>query len=221
MKAADSENDIEQPVEESELAEPAPPAEEAIAPSPSAPIPQTESRLRRFLRQLVRWTLGILILLGIGFVVALLLLYMPMRREAAAIAAELSATRTRLEEAEKDLAAKAQMEKLYQDVVERLKRADFENNLLNLQMEIASARIYLYEDKKGLAATALQNARSILKALQSTASPAQRTALNEMEVRLNLAISGLEKNTYAAQSDLDVLARSLSDFSASLATSSP
>lgn len=221
MKAADSENDIEQPVEESELAEPALSAEEAIAPSPSAPIPQTESRLRRFLRQLVRWTLGILILLGIGFVAALLLLYMPMRREAAAIAAELSVTRTRLEEAEKDLAAKAQMEKLYQDVVERLKRADFENNLLNFQMEIASARIYLYEDKKGLAATALQNARSILKALQSTASPAQRTALNEMEVRLNLAIGGLEKDTYAAQSDLDVLARSLSDFSASLATSSP
>ncbi|MFN3308120.1 MAG: hypothetical protein ACK44E_02845 [Anaerolineales bacterium] len=221
MKAADSENDIEQPVEESELAEAALPGEEAIAPSPPAPIPQTESRFRRFLRQLVRWTLGILILLGIGFVAALLLLYMPMRREAAAIAAELSATRTRLEEAEKDLAAKAQMEKLYQDAVERLKRADFENNLLHLQMEIASARIYLYEDKKGLAATALQNARSILKALQITASPAQRTALNEMEVRLNLAISGLEKDTYAAQSDLDVLARSLSDFSASLATSSP
>lgn len=218
MNANDSEN--EQPSEEIEQTEPAPPAEEAIAPAAPAGVTKAESRFRRFLRQLVRWTLGVLILIGIGFVAALLLFYMPMRREAATKAAELSTAQTRIQELESELAAKAQMEKLYQDALERLKRADFQNNLLNLQMEVASARIYLYEDKKELAGTAMQNAQAILKALQSTATPAQRTTLSEMEARLTLAISGLEKDTYAAQSDLDVLARSLSDFSASL-TGSP
>jgi hypothetical protein len=88
-------------------------------------------------------------------------------------------------------------------------------------MEIASARIYLYENNLELSKKAMQNAQAILKALQSGASSAQRTALTEMETRLTLALNGLEKDTYAAQSDLDVLARSLSEFSTSLAASAP
>ncbi|MCX8062688.1 MAG: hypothetical protein N3D16_08900 [Anaerolineales bacterium] len=221
MNTNDPENEKEHPAEVSEITKEPPAVEESIVPVPTSAVAKEESRFRRFLRQLVRWTLGILILIGIGFVAALLLFYMPMRREAAAKAADLNTAQARIEELESELAAKAQMEKLYQDALERLKRAEFQNNLLNLQMEIASARIYLYEDKKELAGTAMQNAQTILKALQTMATPAQRTALSEMEARLTLAISGLEKDTYAAQSDLDVLARSLSDFSASLSASSP
>ena len=208
------ENQIEEPAEQ--------PAGERPIPSalPLQPA-KAESRLRRFLRQLVRWTLGVLILLGIGFVAALLLLYMPLRRQADARAAELSAAQTRIESLEAQLAEKAQLQKLYQQSLERLKSADFQNNVLRLEMEIASARIYLYEGKLELAKTAMQNAQAILKAVQSGASSAQRTALTEMETRLTLALNGLEKDTYAAQSDLDVLARNLSEFSASLTASSP
>jgi len=208
------ENQIEEPAEQ--------PGGETPVPSalPSQPA-KAESRLRRLLRQLVRWTLGVLILLGIGFVAALLLLYMPLRRQADARAAELSAAQTRIESLEAQLAEKAQLEKLYQQSLERLKSADFQNNVLRLEMEIASARIYLYEDKLELAKTAMQNAQAILKAVQSGASSAQRTALTEMDTRLTLALNGLEKDTYAAQSDLDVLARNLSEFSASLTASSP
>ncbi|PWH13791.1 MAG: hypothetical protein DDG59_13910 [Anaerolineae bacterium] len=218
MSESDAEEQLASPSEE-QASQPS--AETPLAASvPSLPAKE-ESRLRRFLRQFVRWTLGVLILLGIGFVAALLLFYMPLRRQADARAAELSAAQARIETLEGELAAKAQMEKLYQEALERLKGADFQNNVLNLQMEIASARIYLYENKTDLARTALQNAQSIFKALQSNANAAQRTALSEMETRLNLALSGLEKDTYAAQSDLDVLARSLSEFSASLTASSP
>lgn len=208
------ENQIEEPTEQPVVETPIPPS------LPSQPA-KAESRLRRFVRQLVRWTLGVLILLGIGFVVALLLLYMPLRRQADARAAELSAAQTRIESLEAQLAEKAQLEKVYQKSLEQLKSADFQNNVLHLQVEIASARIYLFESKLELARTALQNAQAILKALQTSASSTQRTALTEMETRLNLALEGLEKDTYAAQSDLDVLARSLSEFLASLTASSP
>lgn len=208
------ENQLEEPTEQ--------PAVETPVPPPLPPEPaKAESRLRRFVRQLVRWTLGVLILLGIGFVAALLLLYMPLRRQADSRAAELSAAQTRIESLEAQLAEKAQLEKLYQKTLEQVKSADFQNNVLRLEMEIASARIYIYESKLELARTALQNAQAILKALQTSASSAQRTALGEMETRLTLALNGLEKDTYAAQSDLDVLARSLSEFSASLSASSP
>ncbi|RCK77023.1 MAG: hypothetical protein ANABAC_3448 [Anaerolineae bacterium] len=217
-----NENDAEEKLESS-LEEPTeqPSVETPIPPALPAQPPKAESRLRRFLRQLVRWTLGVLILLGIGFVAALLLLYMPLRRQADARAAELSAAQSRIEALEGQLAEKAQIEKRYQESLEKLKSADFQNNVLILQMEIASARIYLYENNAELARKAMQNAQAIFKALQTSASPSQRTALVEMETRLNLALSGLEKDTYAAQSDLDVLARSLSEFSASLLTSSP
>lgn len=208
------ENQIEEPTEQPVVETPIPPS------LPSQPA-KAESRLRRFVRQLVRWTLGVLILLGIGFVVALLLLYMPLRRQADARAAELSAAQTRIESLEAQLAEKAQLEKVYQKSLEQLKSADFQNNVLHLQVEIVSARIYLFESKLELARTALQNAQAILKALQTSASSTQRTALTEMETRLNLALEGLEKDTYAAQSDLDVLARSLSEFLASLTASSP
>ncbi|MCS7248977.1 MAG: hypothetical protein NZ840_12165 [Anaerolineales bacterium] len=222
MNANNLEGEEERSAKEAESIEPSSGGAEALAPAtPTAEFAREESRLGRFLRQLVRWTLGVLILIGVGFVAALLLFYIPMRREAATRATELSAAQTRIEELEGELAAKAQMEKLYQEALERLKRADFQNNLLRLQLEVASARIYLYQDQKELAGTAMRNAQSIFKALQTGATPAQRTALSEMEARLDLALSGLEKDLYAAQSDLDVLARRLSDFSASLTASSP
>lgn len=207
-------NQIEEPTEQPAVETPAPPS---LPPQPA----EAESRLRRFVRQLARWTLGVLILLGIGFVAALLLLYMPLRRQADARAAELSAAQARIESLEAQLAEKAQLEKVYQKSLEQLKSADFQNNVLHLEVEIASARIYLYKSKPELARTALQNAQAILQALQTSASSAQRKALSEMETRLTLALNGLEKDTYAAQSDLDVLARNLSEFSASLAASSP
>mgnify|MGYP005836529671 CR=1 FL=1 len=207
-------NQIEEPTEQPAVETPVPPS---LPPQPA----EAESRLRRFVRQLARWTLGVLILLGIGFVAALLLLYMPLRRQADARAAELSAAQARIESLEAQLAEKAQLEKVYQKSLEQLKSADFQNNVLHLEVEIASARIYLYKSKPELARTALQNAQAILQALQTSASSAQRKALSEMETRLTLALNGLEKDTYAAQSDLDVLARNLSEFSASLAASSP
>ncbi|GAB4472973.1 MAG: hypothetical protein Kow0088_07910 [Anaerolineales bacterium] len=221
MNTEHSDESLQLGQETKELSEETPPPQEPVSPAPAAVAPKKEGRLRRFLRQLVRWTLGILILVGIGFVAAILVFYMPLRRENAIQATELSKTQARITELEGQLAEKAQLEKQYQDALERLKMADFQNNVLNLQVEIASARVYLYENKQELAATALKNAQSILKALQTAASPAQRPALNEMEARLNLAIAGIEKDIYAAQSDLDVLARSLSDFSASLTASSP
>lgn len=207
-------NQIEEPTEQPAVETPVPPS---LPPQPA----EAESRLRRCVRQLARWTLGVLILLGIGFVAALLLLYMPLRRQADARAAELSAAQARIESLEAQLAEKAQLEKVYQKSLEQLKSADFQNNVLHLEVEIASARIYLYKSKPELARTALQNAQAILQALQTSASSAQRKALSEMETRLTLALNGLEKDTYAAQSDLDVLARNLSEFSASLAASSP
>ncbi len=218
MNPADPENEVEVPAEEQTEVTP---AEEAPSPAPVTAAAKEESRFRRFLRQLVRWTLGILVVLGIGFVAALLLFYMPLRRQAAAQANELSQAQGRISELETQLAEKSQLEKQYQDSLTRLKRVDFQNNILILQMEIATARIALYENDKARAETALKNALDIFKAVQGQATAAQRTTLSEMEARLNLAISGLEKDLYAAQSDLDVLARSLSEFSAALTASSP
>ncbi len=218
MNTEDSEGELDIVAEGQEET---PPAEAVLSPAQAAPPVKEESRVRRFFRHLVRWTLGVLIILGIGFVAALLLFYMPLRRQAAVQANELNAAQSRISELESQLVEKNQLEKAYQESLQRLKQADLQNDVLNLQMEIATARIALYENNKDQAQTALQNASTIFKAIQAGANSAQRTALSEMETRLNLAISGLEKDIYAAQSDLDVLARSLSEFSASLTGSTP
>ncbi len=218
MKSENSEDELEDHVEEQEEV---PTAEAVLSPAQAAPPVKEESRVRHFFRHLARWTLGVLIVLGIGFVAALLLFYMPLRRQAAAQTNELNAAQSRISQLESQLAEKSQLEKAYQESLQRLKQADLQNDMLNLQMEIATARIALYENKKDQAQIALQNASAILKAIQSRASASQRAALSEMETRLNLAMSGLEKDTFAAQSDLNVLARSLSEFSASLAGSTP
>jgi hypothetical protein len=204
----------ETPAEVSGEMEQPPTAPQEAKPQPAAP--KAESAFRRSLRRFLRGMLVVLVIFGLGMVAAIALWYLPMRETATANQHQADAAHQRIAELEEQLASQTALEMEYQQALERLKAANLQLTLKSLQIEVASARIALAQNNPDAALTALEKADPLMGELQRLAAKDQQKMLSDLQARLALAKSELKTNTYAAQSDLDVLARSLSELAAAL-----
>ncbi|MGB9673471.1 MAG: hypothetical protein ACPL3P_04975 [Anaerolineales bacterium] len=172
-----------------------------------------ERPARRFLRRLLRWTLGILIVFGLGLLTALYVWFLPLRQTNTALNKELTAAKDQITQLQQQLADQKLQQQKAQQEIDQLKVADYQSQLKSAQLEVAAARIALYQNDPNQALTALDKVATILNALQSKIPQAQQTQLSDLQARLELAKKEVKDNTYAAQSDLDVLAQGLNQLS--------
>lgn len=215
-----SENTSEPPVENVNDDIQSAGAPEAVEPV-TLPVPKPESAFRRFLRRVVRWTLFILVIFGLGMVAAVFLWYIPMRKIANANLDALNTANQQVMDLKEQLAGQTALEKEYQTALERLKLAAILKLVQSLQVEVASARIALYQNNIEAAQNALENADKLMTELQRQAEKEQQDVITDLQTRLTLAKSEIKDNSYAAQSDLDVLWRGLNDLFIALESETP
>jgi hypothetical protein len=192
-----------------EAAEIETPREEVEAVEESRP-----TRGRRFLR----WALGILILMGIGFLAAILLFYVPMRDRVNNLQLELNQSEQRIESLTQTIDQREQriqelqaLETRNQELEGQLQQANLHVAILQARNDVASARLALSEDNVAQARIALSNTSGTLDKIASLLPANQRDVVTTMQQRLDLALSGIENDQYAASSDLDVLATNLTE----------
>lgn len=180
------------------------------------------SRGRRFLR----WVLGILILMGIGFLAAILLFYVPMRNQANGLRTELDQSEQRIETLNQTIDQREQriqnlqsLEKRNQDLEAELQQARLHIAILQARNDVAAARLSLNEDNVAQARIALSQTSDTLDNIANLLPANQRDVVTSMQQRLDLALSGIENDQYAASSDLDVLATNLTELENTLFTS--
>ncbi len=190
-------------------------------PAETLPAPKPESAFRRFVRKVIRWTLFVFVIFGLGMIAALVLWYLPMRNTANAHLQALEAANQQISELKEQVSSQTALEKEYQAALERLKTAGIVKLVQSLQVEIASARIALYQNNIEAAQSALANAEQLIAELKRQAAKDQQTAIADLQTRLTLAKSELKDNAYAAQSDLDVLWRGLIDLLMALDRAKP
>ncbi|MGB9641155.1 MAG: hypothetical protein ACPL4H_09600 [Anaerolineales bacterium] len=172
-----------------------------------------ESAAGRFFRRMLRWTLGILIVFGLGVISTLYVWFLPLRQANVALNKELIAAKEQITQLKQQLADQTAQQKKAQQEIDQLKLADYQSQIKTAQLEVANARIALYQNDPNQALTALEKVASMLSSLQIKLPQDQQTRIADLQARLDLAKREIKDNTYAAQSDLDVLAQGLNSLS--------
>lgn len=172
------------------------------------------------LTRIMRWFLLLLIFFGLGALLVIFFLYLPLRESTEAsrtsLQSELQTSQERVAELETQESILQSLEKRNQELEAELLQANQRILLLSAQADIASARLALAQEDPGVARTLLNGVKKNLDNLAEIANQDQKEAVSTMQQRLQLAIGGLEDDSYAAQSDLDVLATNLLQYENSL-----
>lgn len=209
---------IKSPGDEVEVAPP------VAEPEPDPKKPKGKGRIRRFFRNLIRWTLSILIIFGIGFLVAVFVLYRP----------EVESYQNQIEQANSELSAvQAQLSEMqadYENQIADLKgqiddltplAVDNENLLatqssyrleiaiLDARLDVANAQLALMSDDTARVRVVLTKTADTLATIGELLPEKQKEVATAMEQRLMLILDELEDDPFAAQSDLDVLEKAL------------
>lgn len=165
----------------------------------------------RFLRGL----LIVLILFGFGALLVLFTLYLPARTSLSEANKRLiqfsSKSATDMEAANQKIDSLSSLETANKELKAELDQARLEPELLRARLDVATALLALANKDPGGAKTALAKTPDTLKALQNLLPQDKQGRVNDMLSRLKLVLAELDKDDYAAQSDLDVLANMLLD----------
>jgi len=202
--------------EEAPLQVEVPEDEEILTTTAASP----ESRSQRFLKLSIRWVIGVLIIFVLGFMSAVLLLYIPERDGRSQLEAEITQAETRIDTLESEI---IQLENEIQDYLDRedalvseaeamqeeLKTANLHILILSALADINAARVALANDDVAGARVHLTNTNETLETLKALVGTEQKDKVIAMQNRLALVIVEIDEDPSVAQSDLEVLANNL------------
>lgn len=181
------------------------------APPPEAKVkaPKPESRPKSFLQRSVRWLLGFLVVAGLGALLVIFTLYIPLRQKLDQSLVEVDQVKQQVVELEGNIEQISPLETENQDLQVELDQADLHVALLSARADIATAQLALAQEDPDKARLALKDTGKTLKKLESLLKSEDRQRITDLLSRLDLAVKGIGVNNYAASSDLDVLATGL------------
>lgn len=163
--------------------------------------------------RLLRWLLGILILFGLGALTVVMLLYIPLRRELNLAQEKMDSLTTKsstdLQAASEEIGRLSSLEENNKDLLTQLDQARLSQTLLQIRLDITSAQLALANEDNAKAKLALSKTAETIRKLESLLPQSQRQAIANLQDRLKLALGELDKNPYAANSDLDVMTNTL------------
>jgi len=162
------------------------------------PEPPLPSRTSHFLRLALRWAVG----LGLVFALGIALTWF----------AQVQPRAQRIQELEDALAlSNQQVSDLQAEVNELLpirdqrNRAELHLSLLNVLMDVATAQTLLAQDDPANAALVLEETDLKLINLRANVDASLADSVGELRERLELVLEELERDAFAAQSDLEVM----------------
>ena len=203
-----------------------PPSEGGGTPIEPEP-PKKESRARRFFRKLLRWTLGILVVIGLGFLAAVFLIYQPKVDELNRAYANLEEIKATLAAQEEQIASlegqvsdlngqidalNGQIEDLQnekQSLLDAQDAYEVQIALLQARADVLGAQVALYEDNPAQARTLLDDTAARLETISTLLPEDMQDVVTPLQARLDLAVSELDTSPETAIKDLSILAGDL------------
>ena len=161
-----------------------------------------ESGFKRFVRRLLRWTLGLLIVFGLGVLTAIFTLYLPANEK-------LRQANAALGQSKQQIAGLKALEGDKQTLQAKLDTANLYVAMLSVLVDVTGARLALASNDPAEARVHLSDTAAKLENLGALLKAEQSKIAVSMQKRLENALKELESDQYAAQSDLNVLANNL------------
>ncbi len=211
-------------------AKPEPTAPEAEPPTPepaatpSSPVeakaPAREKRAPSIWVRALRVLLGLMILIGIGALLVLFLLYIPLRQDYSSAQRRMNdltyQATSDLESANQKLDQLSALQAQCKSLQSQLDQSTLHLTILEVKTDVLSAQLALAEEDANKARLALNKTPDRLKTLENLLPQDQRKIISDLQSRLKLVLEELDENPYAAQSDLDVMAATLTQLEAAL-----
>ncbi|MBN2547531.1 MAG: hypothetical protein JXB15_00115 [Anaerolineales bacterium] len=163
--------------------------------------------------RLLRWLLGFLVLVGLGALLAIYTLYLPAQEKLNQANLQISTlsgqATSELIAANQEIDRLASLDTENKDLQSELDQATLYNTVLRARLDVTSALLSLANQETEKARLSLNKTSGVLKELESLLPQDQRKVVADLQKRLELVLDELDKNVYAARSDLDVLANGL------------
>jgi len=186
----------------------------------SKATPKPVKRAPSFWTRALRWTLGFLILFGLGFIAAIFLFYIPARQQTNTLRADLqasqqqatqsvNASQQKVSDLENQVQQLSTLDSKNKDLQTALEQAQLHIAILSARTDVATAQLALEKKDTSKAHVALSQTPKTLDSMSSMLASNQQKLIEDMKARLTLADGEIDSNAFAAQSDLTVLATSL------------
>jgi hypothetical protein len=180
------------------------------------PVTKPAKQAPSFWMRALRWILGILIVFSLGAVVVIYFGLVPAQNTNYSISEELESAQQRISEIQSEAqqeqeSMQAEVERLQafenenQELQTQLTRSELHVAILNAQNDVVNAQLALEKEDTNSASLALSQTSETLDTISELLAPNQREVVTVMKDRLDLAIQGIDTDTFAARSDLDVL----------------
>ncbi len=190
------------------------------APEQLKPSEEADGKFRRVFRHGIRWTMGVLIIFGLGLLAGIFLFYRPTVREAKNASnqfeAELSARNENITELENQIAdLQAEISSLQplkvknDEILAENQDLKLHIAILDARVDVANARLILKEGNNAQVRITLNQTSRTLNTIGELLETEQRGVFSDLKQRLDLVMEELDEDPYAAQSDLDVLETTL------------
>jgi hypothetical protein len=186
---------------------------EPIGPEDDLTLEDEKPARPSWARRALRWVVGLLVVFGLGFVVSLFALYLPASRELRDVRGRMVQAQAQVDAVNDQLNEQGEgISRLEADnaaLRDELTDADLHVHILATLADVRSAQFALAEGEPARAKVHLTNTPETLQELEQLVGSEQMDLVTAMGDRMDLILSELEEDTFAAQSDLDVLANSL------------
>jgi hypothetical protein len=171
-------------------------------PAPETPTPpkKIESKFQHF---------GFLIVFLLGALTMEFVFYRPLAGQLDQVKGERDQAQQTVKNLQGQLDSLAPLSNQNKTLQDQLSKSELHVTILSAEANVSSAQLSLMNNKPADARLVLDKTSTTLKTLQGMLPPDQQKVISDMQSRLNLALSELDNNKFAAQSDLNVLATSL------------
>ncbi|HZD57682.1 MAG TPA: hypothetical protein VE136_13195 [Anaerolineales bacterium] len=170
---------------------------------------QPETRLQRFLRLSIRWLAGFLIVFALGVLATVFVLYRPITDQLSRVRMNLQQSQQQVSQLESQVSQLKSLEAKNKALQDQLDKADLHIRILSALSDVNAARLDVANDDIPSARVNLTNTPDTLKELENLVGANQKDAVTAMQNRLDLALGEMDRDSFAALSDLEVLATNL------------
>lgn len=173
------------------------------------PEPQEPTRFNLFMRKMLRWSTGVLSIFVLGIILTWVVQVSPRVKELREVEAQLQSANQEIEQLQANLDALQQVESENIALQDNLQARQNHLTLLSILVDVNNAQLALIAGNKDTAQAALAETDSKISALIESLGASELESLEAMQERLALAITEMNGDSFAAQSDLDVLGNSI------------
>jgi chromosome segregation ATPase len=184
-------------------------AMEAAAPEMPSEAPKEPSRAARFFRRALRWAAFILAMFTIGFLVTWYAQVVPKARQIESLTQQQAAAEERIQALETELESLKTVRQENEQLREQLDQAGARLELLSILVDVTRSQLGVAQEDPVHALAALDGTAEKLASLRSQLTGSDAEAVGGMADRLQLVVSEVNSDIFAAQRDLEILANTL------------